>query len=120
MNLVRVGIVGFGTIGRATAEIISAHADLIAQRSGVRIVVTCVCRRSGIKKEDIPSGARAVSDWKLLVVASDVDVIVETMGGTDEARQLVLASLERSKSVVTANKNLLAQYGDELFALAAA
>ena len=80
MNRVRVGIAGFGTVGRATAAIISAHADLIAQRSGVRLVVTSVCRRSSVKTEDIPVGARAVSDWNELVSADDVDVVVETMG----------------------------------------
>ena len=61
MNRVRLGIAGFSTVGRATAEIISAHADLIAQRSGVRLEVTAVCRRSGVKTEDTPAGARAVS-----------------------------------------------------------
>ena len=66
MNRVRVGIAGFGTVGRATAGIISAHADLIAQRSGVRLAVTSVCRRSGVKTEDIPAAARAVSDWNQL------------------------------------------------------
>jgi homoserine dehydrogenase len=119
MSRVRVGIAGFGTVGRATAEVISAHADLIARRSGVRLEVTAVCRRSGVKTEDIPAGARAIFDWNQLVAASDVDVMVETMGGTGEARQLVLASLKHGKPVVTANKNLLAAHGDELFALAA-
>jgi homoserine dehydrogenase len=119
MNRVRVGIAGFGTVGRATAGIISAHADLIAQRSGVRLEVTAVCRRSGVKTEDIPAGARMFSDWNQLVAATDVDVTVETMGGTDEARHLVLASLKQGKPVVTANKNLVATHGDELFALAA-
>jgi homoserine dehydrogenase len=119
MNRVRVGIVGFGTVGRATAEIISKHADLIERRSGVRLEVTSVCRRSGVNPQDIPPGARSVSNWKELVDAGDVDVVVETMGGTDPSLQLVRASLEQGKPVVTANKNLLAEHGDELFALAA-
>jgi len=84
MDRVRVGIAGFGTVGRATAEIISAHADLIAQRSGVRLEVTAVCRRSGVRTEDIPVGARVFTDWNQLVATSDVDVTVETMGGTEE------------------------------------
>jgi homoserine dehydrogenase len=120
LDRVRVGIAGFGTVGRATAEIISAHADLIAQRSGVRLEVTAVCRRSGVRTEDIPVGARVFTNWNQLVVTSDVDVTVETMGGTEEARQLVLASLKQGKPVVTANKNLVATHADELFALAAA
>jgi homoserine dehydrogenase len=119
MNRVRVGIAGFGTVGRATAAIISAHSDLIVQRSGVRLEVTAVCRRTGVRAEDIPAGARVFSDWKQLVASSDVDVTVETIGGTGEARQLVLASLKQGKPVVTANKNLVATHGDELFALAA-
>ena len=101
---------GFGTVGRATAEIISEHADLIAQRSGVRLDVTAVCRRPGVKTEDIPVGARVFTDWNQLVANSDVDVTVETIGGTEEARQLVLASLKQGKPVVTANKNLVATH----------
>jgi homoserine dehydrogenase len=120
MKRVRAGIVGFGTVGRATADIIAQHADLIAQRSGVRLDVTAVCRRSGISNQVIPQGARAFTDWKRLLQDPNVDVVVETMGGTGESRQLVRAALEKGKPVVTANKNLLAEFGDELFALAAA
>ena len=119
MKRVRVGIVGFGTVGRATSEIITRHADLIERRSGVRLEVTAVCRRSGVKPQDLPSGARSHTDWKKLVNAEDVDVLVETMGGTGDARQFLCACLEHNKPVVTANKNLLAEHGDELFALAA-
>jgi homoserine dehydrogenase len=120
MKQVRVGIVGFGTVGRATADIIAKHGDLIAQRSGVRLLVTSVCRRSGVSAADTPAGARATSDWRQLVREADVDVVVETMGGTGESLQLLRAALEQGKPVVTANKNLLAEHGDELFALAAA
>ncbi|HEY1271485.1 MAG TPA: homoserine dehydrogenase, partial [Terriglobales bacterium] len=119
MNRVRVGIVGYGTVGRATVDIISKHADLIQRRSGVCLEVAAVCRRSGVPIADLPRGARSFSDWRQLAQSDDVDVLVETMGGTDEARQLVLAGLEQLKPVVTANKNLLAEHGDELFTLAA-
>jgi homoserine dehydrogenase len=119
MKQIRAGIVGFGTVGRATADIIAKHADLIAQRSGVGLDVTAVCRRSGVSAQEAPKGAHAYTDWKLLLQDASVDVVVETMGGTGESRQLVRAALEKGKPVVTANKNLLAEYGDELFALAA-
>jgi len=118
MKTVRIGIVGFGAVGRATAEIICQHAALIERRSGVRLDVTVVCRRSGLKPQDTPNGARFVSNWKELVQARDVDVLVEAMGGIDEALQVVRAALEAGKPVVTANKNLLAEHGDELFGLA--
>ena len=116
---VRVGIVGFGTVGRATADIIAKHRDLIAQRSGVKLTVSCVCRRSKVPAKDLPVGALAVTDWKELLRDPNVDVVVETMGGTGDSRELLRAALEQGKPVVTANKNLLAEHGDELFALAA-
>jgi homoserine dehydrogenase len=119
MKTVRIGIVGFGAVGRATANIISQHTSLIERRSGIRLEVTVICRRSGVKPQDIPDGARFVSDWKELVRAPEVDVIVEAMGGTDQSLQLVRAALEGGKPLVTANKNLLAEHGDEIFALAA-
>ncbi len=116
---VRVGIVGFGTVGRATADIIAKHRDLIAQRSGVKLTVSCVCRRSLVPAKDLPVGALAVTDWRDLLQKPNVDVVVETMGGTGDSLQLLRAALELGKPVVTANKNLLAEHGDELFALAA-
>jgi len=118
MKRVRVGIAGFGTVGKATADIIAKNAGLISERSGVSLDVTVVCRRSGVKPEEVPAGARSVSDWKELVEASDVDVVVETMGGTGQSLELARACLEQGKPLVTANKNLLAEHGDELFGLA--
>ena len=64
MKHVRVGIVGFGTVGRATADIIANHSALIQKRSGVKLVVTAVCRRQPIKPEDAPAGARITTGWK--------------------------------------------------------
>src|ERR1700731_971920 len=120
MRKVRIGIVGFGAVGRATASIISQHAGLIEGRSGVRLEVGVICRRSGVKPEELPHGARFVSDWDELVHAADVHIVVEVMGGTDQSLKLVRTALECGKPVVTANKNLLAEHGDEVFALAAA
>jgi len=118
MRQVRVGIVGFGTVGRATADIIAKHSSLIERRSGVKLVVTAVCRRQPINPEDAPAGARITTGWKELLTSPDVDVIVETMGGVEHSLQLLRGALEHGKPVVTANKKLLAEHGDELFALA--
>jgi homoserine dehydrogenase len=119
MRRVRVGIAGFGTVGRATADIIQKNSVLILERSGVSVDVTVVCRRSGVKPEDTPAGARFVWDWRELVETPDVDVVVETMGGTGQSLYLARTCLERGKPLVTANKNLLAEHGDQLFELAA-
>jgi homoserine dehydrogenase len=116
---VRVGIVGYGTVGRATAEILSSHAEEICQRTGgVSIVVTRIARRKPGNSETGVNGITVVSDWKQVATANDVDIVVEAIGGTTVARDVVRTSLENGKAVVTANKALIALHGDELFALA--
>lgn len=116
---VRVGIVGYGTVGRATAEILSSHAQEIRQRmGGVDIVVTRIARRRPKPAEIGVNGIAVVSDWRQVVNADDVDIVVEAIGGTTTARDVIHASLKNGKAVVTANKALIALHGDELFALA--
>ena len=116
---VRVGIVGYGTVGRATAEILASHAEEISQRTGgVSVVVTRISRRSPRAAETGVNGIAIVPDWRQVVTADDVDIVVEAIGGTTVARDVVRTSLESGKAVVTANKALIALHGDELFALA--
>ncbi|HEY3769679.1 MAG TPA: homoserine dehydrogenase [Candidatus Angelobacter sp.] len=116
---VRVGIVGYGTVGRATAEILSSHAEDIRQKTGgISIVVTRISRKKPKTAEVGVNGIAVVSDWRQVVTADDVDIVVEAIGGTTIARDVVRTSLENGKAVVTANKALIALHGDELFALA--
>ena len=115
---VRVGIVGFGTVGRATAEILLSHAGEISERTGgVEIVITRICRRR-VGTSDAANGVPIVADWRQVAEAEDVDIVVEAMGGTTTALDVVRSSLENGKAVVTANKALIALHGDALFALA--
>ncbi|MBV9608077.1 MAG: homoserine dehydrogenase [Acidobacteria bacterium] len=113
-----IGIAGYGTVGRAAGEIVMSNADTIARRTGVLLQLSAVCRRSSMPADCVPAGVRVVSDWRQIVEADDVHVVVETIGGTDAAFDIVRSSLERGKAVVTANKNLLAEHGDKLFDLA--
>src|SRR6478736_3441436 len=116
---VRVGIIGYGTVGRATAEILSSHAEEISVKTGgVSIVVTRICRKKPRASELGVNGITVVSDWRQVATADDVDIVVEAMGGTSVARDVVRTSLENGKAVVTANRALIALHGDELFALA--
>jgi homoserine dehydrogenase len=119
MQQVRVGIVGYGTVGRATAEILLGHAEEIRERTGgVSVVVTRICRRRAQATEAGVNGLPIVSDWRQVVTADDVDIVVEAIGGTTVALDVVRASLENGKAVVTANKALIALHGEKLFALA--
>ena len=119
MNLVRVGIVGYGTVGRATAEILTSHGEEIRQRTGgISVIVTRIARKSPRTGEEGVNHVPVIADWHQVVEAADVDIVVEAMGGTGVAGDVVRASLQNGKAVVTANKALLAQSGNELFALA--
>ena len=99
----RIGLLGKGTVGGAFHELIAARADAVAATSGRRPEITGVLRRSE-------------GDFDQILAVSDV--VVELIGGTNPARDYVLRALEAGKHVVTANKQLVAQHGEELFAAA--
>src|SRR5215813_3003377 len=106
---VRVGIIGYGTVGRATAEILLSHAEEIRGRTGgVSVVVTRICRKRAGAAEAGINGIPVVSDWRQVATADDVDIVVEAIGGTTVAFDVVRTSLEHGKAVVTANKALIA------------
>ena len=119
IEVVRVGIVGYGTVGRAAAEILTSNADEIRRRGdGLSVIVTRICRRSPASGEAGVNDIPVLSDWREVVCAPDVDIVVEAIGGTTTAGDVVRTSLEHGKAVVTANKALIAKHGEELFALA--
>ncbi|GFK93805.1 Homoserine dehydrogenase [Fundidesulfovibrio magnetotacticus] len=118
---VRLGLAGFGTVGQGLAAILAQSADWVARRLGRPVAVTAVAVRDPAKQRAVPlpAGARVVADPLELAHAPDVDIVVELMGGLGKAHELIRASLENGRHVVTANKHLLAERGAELFALAA-
>ncbi|CAB4612126.1 MAG: homoserine dehydrogenase [Actinobacteria bacterium] len=117
-NVVRLGVLGHGVVGSAFVELVSQQSDNILARSGVRLEVAQVCIRDTKKKHTLPKGAVLVSDPHALVQSSEVDVVVELMGGIDPASELIFAALKANKPVITANKALLARHGAELFGAA--
>jgi len=111
-----VGLIGFGTIGTGVAKVLQRNADAIAARLGfplrlVRIADLDTERDRGV---DL-TGIRFDADAEGLIDDPAVQLVVELIGGTGAARQLVLRALERGKPVVTANKALLALHGKEIF-----
>jgi homoserine dehydrogenase len=102
-EIARIGLLGKGTVGGAFHELVRERADAVAALAGRRPEIAGVLRRSE-------------GDFESILAESDI--VVELMGGTDPAREYVLRALTAGKHVVTANKQLLAQHGDELFAAA--
>jgi homoserine dehydrogenase len=116
----RIGIAGLGTVGAGVVKLLAEHGRLLSLRGGRPLRLVAVSARRKAKKRDIDvSGVRWERDPMALATASDIDVVVELIGGSGGvARRLVQASLRSGKHVVTANKALLAMHGTELATLA--
>ena len=114
-HVVRLGVLGHGVVGSAFVTLVNQQSDDILARSGVRLEVAQVCIRDSKKKHSLPKGAVLVSDPYAVVQSSDIDLVVELMGGIDPASELIFAALKANKPVITANKALLARHGAELF-----
>ena len=117
MKPMRVGLLGIGTVGGGTYTVLKRNADEIARRAGRPIEITVVADKNLELARRITGGACRLTDDAFAVVADpEVDIIIELIGGYGVARELVLKAIEHGKHVVTANKALLAKYGNEIFA----
>jgi homoserine dehydrogenase len=118
-RVIRIGMLGCGTVGGGVVTILAEEAHDIAARTGARLEVTRVAVRDAAKARDLPLAPEVYTTDPLEVVeADDVDVVVEVMGGLEPASDLIRRALELGKPVVTANKELVALEGPELFAAA--
>lgn len=116
---VRVGLLGLGTVGGGTITVLRRNADVISRRAGRSIEVVAASARDIAKPRAFDlSGIKLFEDPAELVRDAGVDVVVELIGGTEVAKDLVVAALENRKHVVTANKALIALHGNEVFAVA--
>ena len=118
---VRIGLAGFGIVGQGLTSILTGSAQWIERRLGRPVAVHAVALRDPHKQRavPIPEGARIVANPLELAQDPDIDIVVELMGGLGMAYDLIRLALASGKHVVTANKHLLAERGEELFALAA-
>ncbi|MHB1557020.1 MAG: homoserine dehydrogenase, partial [Isosphaeraceae bacterium] len=121
MEAFTVGLIGLGTVGGGVARLLLDHRDRIARRAGRPVRLKWVAVRDTTRPRDIDlEGVRLTDRADRLIDDPEVDVVVETMGGTDRALDYILASLAAGKDVVTANKALLAEYAGRIFAQARA
>ncbi len=119
MKAINVGLCGVGTVGGGTATVLKRNGEEIARRAGRPIVVTMAANRDLVRaRELVGEGVTLTDDAMDIVNNPDIDIVVELIGGTTIAKDLVLAAIENGKHVVTANKKLIAEYGNEIFAKA--
>lgn len=115
MRTVKVGLIGLGTVGSGVAEIFARHATDFRRRAGVDIEITRCADRDPARAAALGIPAdRFTTDAADIINDPDIDIIVELIGGTGVARDVVLDSLRAGKSVVTANKALMASHGQEV------
>ena len=113
---IRIGMLGCGTVGSAVVRMLAEHGDDIAMRAEVRLAVTRVAVRDAGRERDVPLSRDVfTTDAASIVVDPDIDIVLELLGGMEPAKELILASFSSGKPVVTANKELLANVGKELF-----
>ena len=120
MKTVKIALLGFGTVAQGTFNLLQDNANLIGNRSGVTIEISKIFVRNPEKYSHItlPSTAKYVTNIDDIVNDESIDIVVELMGGTTFAKDCVESALKHGKSVVTANKDLLAVAGPYLFDLA--
>lgn len=117
----KIGLLGLGTVGCGTVNVLRENAREIEARAGCPIEIVRACVRDPARARDCDlTGIEIDTDADALVADPRIDVVVELMGGIGRARELVLAALANGKSVVTANKALIAEHGAEIFEAAQA
>ena len=120
MKKIGVGILGFGTVGAGVAQGLLEHREVMSQRLGVDIELKKIADLDIVTDRGIvvPEGV-LTEDASSVIADDEIQIVVETIGGTGIAKKLVLDALNAKKCVVTANKKLLAEYGLEIFDAAA-
>ncbi|MES9987208.1 MAG: homoserine dehydrogenase [Candidatus Thiodiazotropha endolucinida] len=116
MNPVKVGLLGLGTVGGGTLNVLTRNADEIARRAGRGIQITHAAAKQYDPSQLIGLESVEVTDDAFSVVENpELEIIIELIGGYTPARELVLKAIENGKHVVTANKALIAMHGNEIF-----
>ena len=119
LDAMRVGLLGIGTVGGGTYNVLTRNAEEITRRAGRPIEITIVADKDVARAQELTGGKVKVTDDAFAVVTDpNVDIVIELIGGYGVAKELVLKAIENGKHVVTANKALLAVHGTEIFAKA--
>ena len=121
MKEVRIGLLGFGVVGRGVVDLLLTQTALLRERTGVNLRLVRIATRTPQRDRGLDLGAvELTADVDRVVAADDIDVVIELIGGLEPAKSLVLKALQQGKHVVTANKALIATHGEVLVSQAAA
>lgn len=113
---INLAVLGLGTVGTGVVNLLKDNVKELTRRSGYHLNITHVGTRR--HRDDIDPAIKQNADLFAIAAADDVDIVIEVIGGTDTAKDVIIHAIKHGKHVVTANKALLAKYGNEIFALA--
>ena len=108
----KIGIIGLGTVGYGVVEILTNEKERLSKIINEEVTIKYGC---GLEEVELPEGIIYTKDYNDIINDSEIDVVVELIGGTTIAKTIILNAIKNGKHVVTANKALLAHYGKEIF-----
>ena len=118
MKQIKIGLLGFGTVGQAVYKLLTENAKNIVERTGFLPVIVKVLVRDLKKKRNLPVDPKLLTtDPKEILENEEISIVCELMGGIKPAEEFILSALDRGKAVVTANKALLSERGEKIFSL---
>jgi homoserine dehydrogenase len=117
VKTIKIGMLGCGVVGGSVARELASNSSDLAARAGAKLVLTKIAVRNLGKRDGI-ADSLLTTDAELVVTDPDIQLVIEVMGGIEPARELILKAIANGKSVVTANKALLASHGADLYAAA--
>ncbi|SEH44559.1 homoserine dehydrogenase [Halobacillus karajensis] len=114
-NTITVGLLGLGTVGSGVIEILRDHKERIEHKTGCHVTIKSVLVSDMKKPREVPAETQLTDQYQDITRDPEIDVIVEVMGGIDHTLTILLEAIEHGKHIVTANKDLVAQHGEQLF-----
>ena len=116
MKKIRIGLIGFGTVGKGVVKNILSNGELIARRTGIRLEIARIADIDLKRKRDVAiDPSLLTTDARQILEDDSVDIVVELIGGIHPAKEYILSALQRRKHVVTANKAVISKHGPEIF-----
>jgi len=120
MRKIRIGLIGFGTVGSGVVKILKKKRLFLKRKSGIEIILKRVCDIDFRRRRGISLNRSIITkDYRDVIKDPDIDIVIELVGGIHPAKEIIMGALSNGKDVVTANKALLAEEGSSIFELAA-
>lgn len=119
MKTIHIGIIGFGTVGSGTARVLTENRDMIETKIGCPVSIKTICVKDMTKTRNFTvEGSTLTDNAEVILRDPEIDIVVEVMGGIERSKKVIEEAFRRGKHIVSANKDLIALYGQELTEMA--